>query len=81
MHKVEGPAELETLRQRGRGFIINARFDRGMLHRAKCESLEAMVISAYDKWFSEDFEEATYWLDAEYGPGRWEVCGRCRATG
>lgn len=78
MRKVQSHAELaETIRQ-GNGFILNDRTDRKMLHQVKCESLEVMSTSAYDKLFFEDLDEAKSWLDGKYGAKGWEVCGRCR---
>jgi hypothetical protein len=73
-------AELTELMQEGRGFVFNNRADRKMLHRVTCESLEAMVTSAYEKFFFEDLDEGKNWLDKKYGVNGWVVCGRCRPT-
>jgi hypothetical protein len=66
----------EVLEQ-GQGFLFNNRDDRKMLHRANCESLQAMVPSAYEKLFFDDLETAKDWLDRNYGRGGWDICGRC----
>lgn len=56
---------------------MNARNDV-TLHRASCETLEAMVVSAYPKFFFEELSEAHEWLNAEYRSTGWLWCGLCR---
>ena len=46
--------ELTRLLEGGRGYILNDRRDRRLLHHVSCESLEAMVPGAYRKLFFED---------------------------
>jgi hypothetical protein len=76
--KIEGHAELAELIRQGQGFVFNNRDDRKMLHRVTCESLEVMSTSMYEKLFFEDVDQATDWLDRNYGANGWDVCGRCR---
>src|SRR6267154_624157 len=76
--RIETHAELHELIEQGQGFVFNNRDDRKMLHQAKCEALQAMVPSAYEKLFFEDLETAQDWLDRIYGAHGWVVCGRCR---
>lgn len=76
--QIESHSELTELIQQGQGFVFNNRDDRKMLHRVTCESLEVMSTRAYQKVFFEDLEKAKDWLDTNYGPSGWEVCGRCR---
>ncbi len=78
MRRVQSHEELAELIREGSGFILNNRFDRRMLHQVKCESLEVMSTSAYQKLFFDDLNEAKKWLDEKYGARGWEVCGRCR---
>ena len=76
--KIKSHAELTEFIGEGQGFVFNNRADRKMLHRVNCESLEVMSTSKYEKLFFEDLDEATDWLDRNYGADGWIVCGRCR---
>ena len=76
--QIESHSELTELIQQGQGFVFNNRDDRKLLHRVTCESLEVMSTSQYQKLFFEDLNEAKNWLDRNYGPDGWVVCGRCR---
>ncbi len=76
--KIESHAELTELIRQGQGFVFNNRDDRKMLHQVKCESLEVMSTSRYEKLFFEDLDKATDWLDRNYRADGWIVCGRCR---
>jgi hypothetical protein len=78
MRNIGSHAELSEIIRDGRGFVLNNRLDRRMLHAAKCESLEVMSTRAYEKVFFEDLDEARSWLDGQYGTSQWEACGRCR---
>ncbi len=48
-----------------------------VLQDRSCQSLEAMVPSAYQKIFFEDSDGAKEWLDAEFGQYNWHSCGVC----
>jgi hypothetical protein len=76
--KIEGHAELAELIRQRQGFVFNNRDDRKMLHRVTCESLEVMSTSMYEKLFFDDVDQATDWLDRNYGAHGWHVCGKCR---
>jgi hypothetical protein len=78
MRKIEDHFELAEINRTGEGYVFNNRADRKMLHAAGCEALQAMVTSAYEKFFFDNMREATAWLDAQFGGNGWEVCGRCR---
>ena len=78
MEKIQSHAELAEIIRIGEGFILNDRGDRRMLHNAKCEALQVMSTTAYDKLFFEDLGEATKWCNGRFGSNGWEVCGRCR---
>ena len=78
MRKVQNHAELAEIIRVGEGYVFNDRTDRPMLHQAKCEALEVMSTSAYDKLFFEELDAARTWADGRYGQDGWEVCGRCR---
>ena len=73
--------ELTHLLEGGRGYILNDRFDRRLLHHVSCQSLEAMVPDAYRKLFFEEADEAEKWLDQEFGPDNWANCGSCGGKG
>jgi len=76
--KIQNHTELTELIREGQGFVFNNRADRKMLHQVNCESLEVMSTRAYEKFFFEDLDTATGWLDRNYGADGWVVCGRCR---
>lgn len=76
--KIESHAELTELIRQGQGFVFNNRDDCKKLHRVTCESLEVMSTSKYEKLFFEDVDQATDWLDRNYGVHGWVDCGRCR---
>jgi len=76
--KIASHAELTERIRRGQGFVFNNRAGRKMLHHVKCESLEVISTKAYEKVFFEDLDEATDWLDRNYGAKGWVICGRCR---
>ena len=78
MEKVQSHAELAEIIRRGEGYILNDRGERRMLHNAKCEALQVMSTSAYDKLLFEDLDEATEWCNKKFGVNGWVVCGRCR---
>ena len=69
--------ELTRLLESGRGYILNDRPDRKLLHHVSCQSLEAMVPGAYRKLFFEEADEAEKLLDQEFGPNNWANCGSC----
>jgi len=69
--------ELTRLLEGGRGYILNDRPDRKLLHHVSCQSLEAMVPGAYRKLFFEEADEAEKLLDQEFGPNNWANCGSC----
>jgi hypothetical protein len=71
---------LTRLHEAGRGYILNDRADRRLLHHASCRNLEAMVPSAYRKIHFDTAAEATAWLDAEFGAKGWADCGMCAGT-
>jgi hypothetical protein len=77
VRKIKDHMELAEINRLRQGYVFNDRADRKKLHAAGCEALQAMVSSAYDKWFFDDFDEAKEWLNARYGRGKWEGCGRC----
>ncbi len=77
MHNVSDQLELATLQAAGEGFILNARHDRTMLHKAECEAIGAMVTAAYPKMFFNTYDEAQEWLDTQFGEADWERCGFC----
>jgi hypothetical protein len=79
MRQVVTNLELAQLQEAKRGFILNARHVK-RLHRAGCETVGAMVSTAYPKIFFEEFDEAQQWADKEYGayPTGWTTCGICR---
>jgi hypothetical protein len=76
MRDVRDNTDLEQLRVDGKGFILNLREDRKMLHRARCEAIQAMVSPAYPKVFFAS-EESLRWLDATLGKHGWIDCGKC----
>ena len=76
MREVKDNFDLATLQKDGSGYIFNDRRDRGLVHKAACEAVGAMVTSAYKKIFLDDQAEAVTWLQAEKGQG-WENCGMC----
>jgi hypothetical protein len=78
MRRVTDHAELAEIIRERQGYVFNNRTDRRMLHAAGCEALEVMSTRAYEKVFFEGLDEARRWLDNQYGPNGWEVCGRCR---
>jgi hypothetical protein len=77
MRKITSHRELAELMDDKKGYLVNERGDRKMLHRISCEAVEVMSHRAYDKYFFTDFQEARDWLDQRYGRNGWEVCGRC----
>ena len=83
MREVKDNLDLAVLQKDGRGYILNDRWDRRMIHKAGCEAVVAMVTSAYKKIFFEDGEEAVTWLQAEKeNIGRdWASCGMCGGVG
>jgi len=78
MRDVGDNLDLAQIQAARRGFILNARSDRKMLHRSWCEAVGAMVSVAYPKVFFEELGEACEWLDAQYGRSSWFPCGVCR---
>lgn len=78
--EIQSHAELTELMRERHGFVFNNRDDRKMLHHVTCESLEVMSTKRYQKLFFEDLSKATSWLDTNYGPDGWVVCGRCRES-
>jgi hypothetical protein len=77
MLELKTTLSLATLQAAGSGFIVNARRDRIVLHRAGCEAVSAMVTAAYPKTYFDDAEEALMYLEGQYGAGDWENCGKC----
>lgn len=79
VRKLETALELATLHQEGRGYVFNLRPDIKRVHHVSCQAVEAMVTSAYPKYFSETAAEARVWLEAELGPEdrAWVNCGFC----
>jgi len=58
----------------GNGYVLNHRPESRIVHHASCESVSAMVASAYPKYFSDDKTAAKEWLDKKFGVGRWKNC-------
>jgi hypothetical protein len=81
MRDVKDHLDLAQLQAARRGFILNARSDRKMLHCAGCEAIGAMVTTAYPKVFFEESGEARQWLNATFGSRGWENCGLCHGIG
>ncbi len=83
MRDVLDHKDLARLLEEQRGFIVNIREDRKKVHRAGCESVGAMLTSAYQKVFfeDEDAEVARQWLNERFGTGGWVNCGLCRGIG
>lgn len=61
----------------GHGFILNARDNVKMLHKAGCEAIGVSGVSKYRKIFFDTYAEATEWLNSEYGQSGWSHCGMC----
>lgn len=83
--KVEDSLELAMLHKDGRGFIFNQRgwAQDNKVHKARCDAVQAMVTSAYPKYFFETVEEARTWLETEQGRQDvgWVNCGLCGGIG
>jgi hypothetical protein len=78
MRDVRDNLDLAQIQAEKRGYILNARTDGKKLHRSGCETVGAMVSTAYPKMFFEELDEACKWLDAKYGESGWTRCGVCR---
>jgi hypothetical protein len=77
MRNVTDQLDLAQLQAAKRGYILNARNDRKLLHRSGCEAIGAMVSSAYPKIFFEELDEAREWSETQYGKFGWAPCGKC----
>lgn len=79
MREVRDDLDLQRIKAARRGFILNVREDRKMLHRAACESVGTMGSANYTKLFFEEPSEVVAWLEsAMFEQSRWNRCGRCR---
>ncbi len=76
MRDVRDNLDLAELQHTRIGFISNSRHDRVKLHKAGCESVGAMVTTAYQKRFFETYAEAAQWLNEKYS-SQWSPCGNC----
>jgi hypothetical protein len=77
MREVLDNLDLAQIQAEKRGYILNARTDRKKLHRSGCETVGAMVSTAYPKVFFEELDEACKTLNAKYGESGWTRCGVC----
>jgi hypothetical protein len=68
--------DLVDLQDAGKGFILNLREDRKLLHRAGCEAVGVMSSTAHPKVFFAS-EESLQWLTVNLGQRGWENCGKC----
>ena len=76
MRDITSQVELALLQEAGEGFVLNA----SKLHRAGCNAVGAMAISAYRKVFFDTYEEAQQWLDVKFVETGWERCGICHPS-
>ncbi len=80
MREIRDNLDLAEVQATKKGFVLNIRKDRRMLHRSGCDAVGAMVSAAYPKLFFDDPHEAYSWAIDKFGK-HWKNCGFCGGVG